>query len=456
MSVISEPPPRSALQDSRIWLVRAYEAARKKIRDTDDVEAHAAFWLLGLLNNAAYVIMLAGANELSSGGAGLVYFWAEFPSILVKASGPYWFHHFSYKTRLWAVAVMMGLSYTIVALSSSLPVALIGVSIGSFQGGLGESSCLGLSALYDNRRAITFWSSGTGAAGVFGYSWVALLHTWGGMSLSATLLLANSTCLAWLAILHFLLRPPKAPQIQVDGHSKPDTRPDGMPSPEEAEEYNLEDGRSKLGRRSGQLSSASEDARISGDQERVRDRMHTMSTRERVRRTLALWPYMVPLLVVYFAEYTLQAGAWTAMGFPVEDKVARDHFYKVAGWLYQAGVFLSRSSGLLYQASRGVLWALPAVQMVLLLLFSLNAWWHFWYNGSLYILCLVVGLIGGGVYVNAFTLIGKEVDPAYREFSLTAASVADSVGITLADLAGVLLEGCLFRLNHLPGALFSC
>lgn len=48
---------------------------------------------------------------------------------------------------------------------------------------------------------------------MFGYSWVALLHTLGGMSLSATLLLANTTCLAWLAILHFLLRPPKGPPV---------------------------------------------------------------------------------------------------------------------------------------------------------------------------------------------------------------------------------------------------
>lgn len=43
------------------------------------------------------------------------------------------------------------------------------------------------------------------------------------------------------------------------------------------------------------------------------------------------------------------------------------------------------------QASRGVLWAMPAAQLVLLLLFSLDAWWHFWYSGSLYIVCLIVG-----------------------------------------------------------------
>ena len=38
-----------------------------------------------------YVIMIAGANEISSGAVGLVYFCAVFPSLLVKLSAPYWY-----------------------------------------------------------------------------------------------------------------------------------------------------------------------------------------------------------------------------------------------------------------------------------------------------------------------------------------------------------------------------
>ena len=44
-----------------------------------------------------------------------------------------------------------------------------------------------------------------------------------------------------------------------------------------------------------------------------------------------------------------QSGAWTAIGFPVESADARHTFYTFANWVYQIGVFLSRSSGLLYQ-----------------------------------------------------------------------------------------------------------
>lgn len=50
------------------------------------------------------------------------------------------------------------------------------------------------------------------------------------------------------------------------------------------------------------------------------------------------------------------------------------------------------------------------------------------------------GLLGGAVYVNAFTLLAKEVEPSLREFSLSAASLADSVGIALADICGIMVQ----------------
>jgi hypothetical protein len=37
-------------------------------------------------------------------------------------------------------------------------------------------------------------------------------------------------------------------------------------------------------------------------------------------------------------------------------------------------------------------------------------------------------------------LLAKEVEPSLREFSLAAASLADSVGIALADICGILVQ----------------
>lgn len=54
---------------------------------------------------------------------------------------------------------------------------------------------------------------------------------------------------------------------------------------------------------------------------------------------------------------------------------------------------------------------------------------------------------GGGVYVNAFTLINKEVDPNLREMALSSACVADSTGILLADIMSLYWQWCLFAAN---------
>ena len=51
---------------------------------------------------------------------------------------------------------------------------------------------------------------------------------------------------------------------------------------------------------------------------------------------------------------------------------------------------------------------------------------------------LVVGLLGGGVYVGAFTLIATEQPAAYVELALSSASVADTFGIITANILGAM------------------
>lgn len=49
-------------------------------------------------------------------------------------------------------------------------------------------------------------------AGVFGYSWVAILHVLIGLSFQHTLLLANLSVIAWIACYYLLLESPEAKQ----------------------------------------------------------------------------------------------------------------------------------------------------------------------------------------------------------------------------------------------------
>ena len=63
--------------------------------------------------------------------------------------------------------------------------------------------------------------------------------------------------------------------------------------------------------------------------------------------------------------------------------------------------------------------------------------------------------MGGAVYVNSFTLVAREVEPSLQEFALAATSVGESVGTLMADISGVFIQGCMFRINGLAGADFA-
>jgi hypothetical protein len=56
-----------------------------------------------------------------------------------------------------------------------------------------------------------------------------------------------------------------------------------------------------------------------------------------------------------------------------------------------------------------------------------------------------VGLLGGGVYVNAFVLINRDLPRQKREFALSSVAVADSSGILLGDVMGLWWQWCLFK-----------
>ena len=62
-----------------------------------------------------------------------------------------------------------------------------------------------------------------------------------------------------------------------------------------------------------------------------------------LQTVFSLWQYMIPLFVVYMAEYMMQAGVWPAIGFPVTSTSAIAQFYHYANWTYQVGAFLFRS-----------------------------------------------------------------------------------------------------------------
>lgn len=386
--------------------------------------------------------MIAGAVKISASAVGLVYLCAVLPGIICKASAPYWFHKVTYSWRMVLASLLMVVAFLFVGLGETRGVQLVGVVCAALQSSIGEASCLALTSHFHSQTSITMWSSGTGFAGVFGYAWVAFLHVMGGLSFRYTLLSALVLPLIWMYVFFYLLGSPDGRTRMIEelfsGNSI--LVMDVMHGPQmEAEESEPLTRTNDTERNARKLSAVAQ-----------------MTWREKFMFVLGLWSYTVPLFLVYFAEYAMQSGVWTAIGFPVEDEEARHRFYVYANWMYQGGVFVSRSSGTVWQAEKPMLWAMPAMQVVFLLFFGCVAVYQILYNWGLLLPCFCTGLLGGAVYVNAFTLISRDVASEYKEFSLAAASVSDSIGVAAADVAGILLQGCLFKINGLHGADFKC
>jgi battenin len=160
---------------------------------------------------------------------------------------------------------------------------------------------------------------------------------------------------------------------------------------------------------------------------------------------------MIPLLLVYIAEYTINQGVAPTLLFPLSSSPFREYrsFYPTYNAIYQIGVFISRSSTPFFRVHHLYL---PSLLQILNLIFlTLHALYNFLPN--VYVVWAVVfweGLLGGLVYVSTFAEITDNVPSKDREFSLSATSVSDSGGICIAGFLGMAMEVwlCNYQVSH--------
>ncbi|GBG31174.1 Protein BTN1 [Hondaea fermentalgiana] len=423
--------------------------------------AAAAFWLLGLLNNSIFVVLNAGATLIVPGGVGVIYLCNNLPNLVVTVSGPYWFHRVAYRRRVLLCGASFATGVSLVALAKPVWLRLLGVMVGSFAQGLGEASMLARTSFY-GRTEITAWSSGTGFAGIFGYAWKALFVDLCGLTFNATLLLANVLPLAFVMVYFGVLYRTQTSLQVVDDDVENDeaacfVETNGRLSEACANSYlRMSDENDDS---ADCVQGTTSTPMLTTTTTPTADLADPSSFGERLRLFSSLWPFTVPLFVVYIAEYAMQSGTWAAMGFPVHDKGARDKFYLYSNWLYQVGVFLSRSSGGLFRLSLRQLWVIPLLQFGLLVFFIWDAVVHVWWNASVLILCLLVGMFGGAIYVHAMLLMEQRLPSGAQEFAMASAAGAATTGTALANVLGIIIQGCLFAANDITDQgppLFTC
>ncbi|XP_018518335.2 battenin [Lates calcarifer] len=140
------------------------------------------FWLLGLCNNFAYVVMLSAAHDIlkkqesenatantpstltvdfqggnSSNGSrydcnpvstAAVLLADILPTLVIKLFAPFVIHKLPYGFRVLFCVIMAATSFLLVSLSSAVWISILGVIFASISSGLGELSFLSLTAFF--------------------------------------------------------------------------------------------------------------------------------------------------------------------------------------------------------------------------------------------------------------------------------------------------------------------
>jgi hypothetical protein len=178
-----------------------------------------------------------------------------------------------------------------------------------------------------HRACITAYSSGTGLAGVVGYGYKALLTEYLGWGLSSTVWSAIAFAVAYFLIylngLHGLERCMRQTQSEIVANN----------SITFVSEYGISGCNPMHDFKDNHtLEMIDADTSNLDTKETTQTSLLNITVFERFKLVLSLWPYTIPLFTVYVAEYSIQAGVWSAMGFPVTSAAARAEFYQYSNW----------------------------------------------------------------------------------------------------------------------------
>ncbi|VDL62951.1 unnamed protein product [Nippostrongylus brasiliensis] len=406
-----------------------------------------AFWLFGLCNNYGYVIMLSAAEDImdiqkgenttkpteecedritsrhcTTISTGAVLLADNLPTLFVKLTFPFFMQRIPFVFRHVLVCLLQSTSYFVVAFSQDVAMSLAGVCFASLGSGIGEISYLALASHYPV-LAIAAWSSGTGGAGLLGsFSYAFLTEkSMGNLSPKVALLIQLFIPVVFALTYFFILVVPE------DVH-KPSWNPKTWIVP-------LED--------SVENSDSSE---TNSSSKRVPQRK--LSFVEKVQHILPLLHLMIPLSLVYVGEYLINQGVTQLIVFNCSEGFnlnvnAQYRWYQV---LYQLGVFISRSSVKVFELPTWSLFLLPIMQACNFTFFLFEAIYWFVPNiGIIFALIIFEGLLGGASYVNTFNKIHRMVSPDVREYSLSVASVGDSIGVNFAGFTAIPLHNYVCR-----------
>ncbi|CAD5218104.1 unnamed protein product [Bursaphelenchus okinawaensis] len=384
-------------------------------------------------------------RECKTATLGAVLLADVVPSLIAKMTLPFFMHRLPHGVRHLMVCVLQAASYIIVASSNSIAMSLFGVVCAALGSGIGENAYLSLTAHYSG-NAISAWSSGTGGAGIFGslaYAGLTEPHLLG-LSPRTTLLVMLIIPVLFYITNYTVLVP--SPTIYRANISRPQTWI--IPSVSKKHIITTTDEKDAIGRHA--WASSAESIAVKENDLHQSNTTATLTTQQRLRLVLPLLKYMIPISVVYFAEYLINQGLTQFLVFDCANSFSfsphsQYRWYQV---VYQLGVFISRSSINFIELPFWGLLLLPVLQLANTTFFLFESIYYFIPHIAIaFGVILFEGFFGGASYVNTFHRIHKDAEPRVREYSLAVASLADAVGIVIAGFTTIPVHNFVCNLN---------
>lgn len=348
------------------------------------------------------------------------------PAFLVKVSAPFYIHLIPYHVRIWTLVALSSLGMVVISESPILGWKLFGIGMASLSSGLGEITFLQLTHFYLETHSIAGFATGTGGAGLAGSFVFMLLTNVINLNVLTVLLLFAILPFGFIFGFFWLLPKPVLGEYLelhdeegLDQHTDQDDEDEVHVSEQIVHPSKFQKGSLKS---------------------------HFNETIAKIKPLFV--PYMIPLCSVYISEYVINQGISPTLLFPLDELPSwlflsyRD-IYVVYGFLYQLGVFVSRSS-IAYVRIKN-LYLLSILQFINVVVTLSQSVFQFPFHRIWLLLILIFyeGLLGGFLYGNTFMSVSEEVIKLEREFSMGCVGISDSLGIVVAGCINWWLEGYL-------------
>eukprot|EP00033_Pygsuia_biforma_P001179 GCRY01001340.1.p1 GENE.GCRY01001340.1~~GCRY01001340.1.p1 ORF type:complete len:404 (-),score=92.04 GCRY01001340.1:107-1318(-) len=392
-----------------------------------------AFLIIGTINNLPYSIVLAAAKNLAdefpNGQLGVITFANSALGIVSRGVNAFWLESVGYGIRMTANGLFMLVGLLGVAVSTHVnfvfcvcSVLFVGVS-SSF----GESVFLGYIRKFQP-DLVSYWSSGTGWAGVGG-ALLYLVFVSFNFSNMLSFLLLTPLVFIYYGAFFLMVKKPSADELNETAPLLNETAPDDQ------EIVNTE----------SVIVSTTDSATTEKTSEKA---VPTETSLRRVFRVLSmvLW-FAANLGLVYYFEYLCQQiGAEHVLEKDKEHsgRFAYKHAFVILSNCYQIGVLISRSSLSLVKIPRiGILTVLQAINLALWLA---QDYYHFMPIYATFALMFWVGLLGGAMYVNTFYVLlsTDTISHEDRELCINIVTIGINIGIILASLTTIAMDSWMF------------